>query len=197
MTSKLRVGDTVLWSGGWGGDPPRKTKVKAIELCEPGHTEGTPVDEVDWSECAGRGVVVDLESGRWAYGFQLKPVPVVPPAIPSATPEEDAELDWITLARGGALVLLAALWMAPGHAADVEPLVIASHVSDPTDSSAGDLQTDFLGAGATITMRGVEIDLALGRKWVHDVVSCKRAGDHCGPTWGGMATLRWHPGRRR
>jgi hypothetical protein len=36
MDNVLRVGDTVLWRGGFGRDPAREALVEAIELVEEG-----------------------------------------------------------------------------------------------------------------------------------------------------------------
>ena len=69
--SKLKVGDTVLWRGGFGMDPLKKAVVEGIEITN-GGKYGDPVDEVDWSKVTGRNVTVDLDNGHWAYASQIK-----------------------------------------------------------------------------------------------------------------------------
>ena len=69
--SKLKVGDTVLWSGGFGMDPFKKAVVEGIEITN-GGKYGVPVDEVEWSEVRDRNVTVVLDNGHWAYASQIK-----------------------------------------------------------------------------------------------------------------------------
>ena len=70
--SKLKVGDTVLWRGGFGSDAPKKAVVEGIEITN-GGKYGDPVDEVDWTKVYDRNVTVDLNNGHWAYASQIKP----------------------------------------------------------------------------------------------------------------------------
>jgi hypothetical protein len=70
--STLKVGDTVMWRGGFGSEPPRKAKVVGIELCRPGQKYGEPRESVDWSKI--NSVVVDLDNGHWAKGHQISRV---------------------------------------------------------------------------------------------------------------------------
>jgi hypothetical protein len=74
----LRIGDTVMWRGGFGTAPARPTKVTDIEVCDPGFKEGTPVDEIPWSEVRGRRVVVSTAAGPWAYGEQISRIEAAP-----------------------------------------------------------------------------------------------------------------------
>ena len=67
--STLRVGDTVMWRGGFGSEPPRKAKVVGIEVCPAGEKYGTPRESVEWSKI--HSVVVDLDNGHWAKGHQI------------------------------------------------------------------------------------------------------------------------------
>ena len=67
----LKVGDTVIWKGGFGSDAPKETIVQGIEVCHEGNKYGKPVDKVEWSKVNSRKIVVDLASGNWAYGTQL------------------------------------------------------------------------------------------------------------------------------
>jgi len=67
----LRVGDTVVWRGGWGADPPKLAVITSISMCEPGEKYGDPVDEMPWSLVPVHATV-GLDNGHWAYGDQLE-----------------------------------------------------------------------------------------------------------------------------
>jgi hypothetical protein len=73
MSTTIKVGDTVNWSGSWGRDPVKEATVVGIELCEaPGMKEGESVDSItveDKDRC-----VFDLSNGHWAYGTQIQPI---------------------------------------------------------------------------------------------------------------------------
>ena len=74
MTSnhKLIVGDHVLWRGGFGADPEEEVKVLSIQISyEAGSKEGYEVEEVDWNNVVGRDLIVDLDTGNWAWAFQI------------------------------------------------------------------------------------------------------------------------------
>jgi hypothetical protein len=88
-------------------------------------------------------------------------------------------------------ILLLIFAIALSACANLEPLVVYSHVSDPTTSS--DVTTDFLGAGATYTTPSdkLEVDMALGRRALDCHVS-----KGCPSTWGGMLEVKWRPGRK-
>lgn len=69
----LKVGDPVLWSPVWGAGAPCPAFVTGIEICTSrGEKYGTPVEEVDWDKV--ERCCVDLSTGNWAYGYQLKPI---------------------------------------------------------------------------------------------------------------------------
>ena len=68
----LKVGDEVMWRGGFGSDAPRKAKVVGIELCRAGEKYGEPRESVDWSK--KDRIVVDLDNGHWAKGHQIDPI---------------------------------------------------------------------------------------------------------------------------
>jgi hypothetical protein len=68
----LKVGDEVMWRGGFGSEPPRKAKVIGIELCRAGEKYGEPRESVDWSK--KDRIVVDLDNGHWAKGHQIDPI---------------------------------------------------------------------------------------------------------------------------
>ena len=70
--NKLTVGDTVKWSGGFGGDAPKDAKVEGIEVCEVGSKYGGVVHSIDWSEVDSREVVIHLDNNHWCYGYQVE-----------------------------------------------------------------------------------------------------------------------------
>jgi hypothetical protein len=72
MSKVLKVGDSVMWRGGFGGAAPLKAKVTGIELCNIGEKYGEPVDSVEWSKV--NCIVVDLDKGHWARGHQISPI---------------------------------------------------------------------------------------------------------------------------
>ena len=73
---KLKVGDKVMWRGGWGKEAPKKATVECIELCAVGSKYGKDVKSVAWEtiEKGNRSVTVSLDNGHWAYGYQLNPI---------------------------------------------------------------------------------------------------------------------------
>lgn len=73
MSEHLKLGDVVLWRGGWGSEAPKLVTITHLELCvEEGDKYGVPVAELPWSE-KGRAVM-NLDNGHWAYGSQIEPV---------------------------------------------------------------------------------------------------------------------------
>ena len=68
----LKVGDEVMWRGGFGGDTPKKAKVISIEICQGGSKYGKSVDQVFWKY--QDKIVVDLDNGHWARGHQISPI---------------------------------------------------------------------------------------------------------------------------
>ena len=73
MDAHLKVGDTVLWRGGFGRDPAREALVEAIELVEEGSKYGEAVESAPWSRLQGRHAVISLGS-HWAYAEQIAPL---------------------------------------------------------------------------------------------------------------------------
>ena len=79
----LKVGDTVSWRGNFGMEPARTAKVTLIEITErPGNCPGRGWDrsgnkygsratEVSWAAVREDRVVVTLDNGHWAYGYQI------------------------------------------------------------------------------------------------------------------------------
>lgn len=69
----LKVGQEVIWRGGFGMDAPMKAVVTSIEETEmPRCKHGEPVNEIAWNR--KRFAVVTLSNGSWAYGEQLSPI---------------------------------------------------------------------------------------------------------------------------
>ena len=70
----LRVGDSVLWRGGWGSDPEKLVKVVTIQVNESnGSKYGEDVQLVGWDTVVERKVLVDLDNEHWAWGNQIRP----------------------------------------------------------------------------------------------------------------------------
>lgn len=70
----LKVGDKVMWRGAWGNGLPKEVKVTYIELTENGSKYGNSIQSIDWNKVNGREVIVDLDNGHWAYGYQLNKI---------------------------------------------------------------------------------------------------------------------------
>lgn len=68
----LKVGDKVMWRGGFGTEAPKEAVVESIELCKVGEKYGDSVDEVSWKK--KDRIVVDLDNGHWARGSQISPI---------------------------------------------------------------------------------------------------------------------------
>jgi hypothetical protein len=68
----LKIGDKVMWRGGFGNDAPKEAVVESIELCKAGEKYGNSVDEVSWDK--KNRIVVDLNNGHWARGSQISPI---------------------------------------------------------------------------------------------------------------------------
>jgi len=66
----LMVGDPVAWSNTFRPAPHFRSGRSVIEIT----IRGEKVERVLWSEC-DRDVIVILDNGHWAYGFQIKPEP--------------------------------------------------------------------------------------------------------------------------
>lgn len=70
---KIKVGDKVMWRGGFGLDAPMVAVITEIEVCKaPRSKHGISVSETDWS--LRNLLVVSLENGCWAYGSQISPI---------------------------------------------------------------------------------------------------------------------------
>lgn len=64
----LSVGDKVQWRGNFGDAPQQPATVTGITV---GGKDGEPVEKVEWSKVKDRNVVLDLDTGNWAYGYQV------------------------------------------------------------------------------------------------------------------------------
>ena len=74
--SRLKIGDKVMWRGGFGVEQPKEAIIEGIELCGVGSKYGKTVQSVDWETIRGgnRSVTVNLDNGHWAYGNQLEEI---------------------------------------------------------------------------------------------------------------------------
>jgi hypothetical protein len=74
VTEKLlRIGDPVIWRGGWGSDPPKDATVTDITLADEERGKyGEEVKSMSW-ELVPIWACVSLDNGHWAYGYQLEP----------------------------------------------------------------------------------------------------------------------------
>lgn len=75
--SKIKVGDTVMWRGGFGSFAPVPAVVESIEQTTERRSKygGKQVTEAAWAN--KDYLLVDLANGHWAYGEQLSPMAVV------------------------------------------------------------------------------------------------------------------------
>lgn len=66
----LKIGDKVMWRGGFGQQAPKEATVIGIELClEEGDKYGDEVEQVAWDQVSR--CCVDLDNGHWARGAQI------------------------------------------------------------------------------------------------------------------------------
>ena len=70
----LKIGDQVLWRGGFGMDDQRFAEVVGLTVTEDEREKyGKDVEEVEWEEVLSNHCVVSLDNGHWAYGEQIRP----------------------------------------------------------------------------------------------------------------------------
>lgn len=74
MSKALKVGDVVMWRGGFGDQEPVPAVVTTIEINTGGSKYGTQVESAAWSAITDRDAVISLDNGHWAYGGQIKPL---------------------------------------------------------------------------------------------------------------------------
>lgn len=65
----LKIGDKVLYSGGWGSKEPKEATVLRIWKSASNYpSKGNQVNQISLNDENFR---VDLDSGQWAYGWQI------------------------------------------------------------------------------------------------------------------------------
>ena len=69
----IKIGDTVMWRGGFGQEAPLPAKVVGMQCSypTPHRKYGREVDEVETWLVEGDYVVFTLDNGKWAYGRQI------------------------------------------------------------------------------------------------------------------------------
>lgn len=70
----LKAGDKVIWRGAWGLHRPRTALVTRIEITG-GKPYGVEVPAIPWRYVTGRDITVYLDTGNWAYAYQIAPLP--------------------------------------------------------------------------------------------------------------------------
>lgn len=71
----LKLGDTVVWCGAWGTQPPKEAVVDVIEINVPENGRyGTEVDEIPIKDLKRTRCIIGLVNGSWAYGYQIDPI---------------------------------------------------------------------------------------------------------------------------
>jgi len=75
MSQTVKIGDTVLWRGGWGAEPEKRAKVIGLEITQWHEKDGKEVNEADWSLAQDDCLLFTLDNGHWAYGTQCRPLP--------------------------------------------------------------------------------------------------------------------------
>ncbi len=69
----IRVGDRVVWRGAWGTEEPKIATIEGLVVTdEPGGKYGESAEEVDMNLFNENRVIFDLDSGHWAYSYQVK-----------------------------------------------------------------------------------------------------------------------------
>ena len=69
----LKIGDTVKYKI---SSQTGTAKVIAIELTKENEKYGQDVQEIEWNLVVDGKATVDLDNGKWAYGYQIRPVNV-------------------------------------------------------------------------------------------------------------------------
>lgn len=72
--NKLKVGDKVMWRGGFGRDAPQVAVVAGMQVTdEPREKYGDSVEEVNWDLIRENRVAFELTNNKWAYSEQIEP----------------------------------------------------------------------------------------------------------------------------
>ena len=70
--SKLRVGDEVVYRGGFGTEEPQTVTVTAIVICPDEYNkQGEEVLEIDGKKVRDANMIYDLSNNRWCRGHQI------------------------------------------------------------------------------------------------------------------------------
>lgn len=64
----LYLGDTVNWRGSFGTEPAKEASIVAITF------KNIEVMEIEQDLLQDKDVIVTLDNGRWAYGYQIQKV---------------------------------------------------------------------------------------------------------------------------
>lgn len=71
----IKIGDSVMWRGGWGTDNPLEAKVTGIELTSVSDSfkarckYGKQVEEIEVKK--KNACIFTLDNSHWAYGMQI------------------------------------------------------------------------------------------------------------------------------
>ena len=69
---KIRIGDPVIYSPGWGSKAPILVKVVAITITEERRDKyGNDVDEADWELVIDNRICFSFDDGHWGYSDQI------------------------------------------------------------------------------------------------------------------------------
>ena len=72
MSETIKVGDTVVWRGGFGMNMPLSVTVRGMTLTEhPREKYGTEVEEVYKRDVRENRVLFDLDNDHWCYCEQI------------------------------------------------------------------------------------------------------------------------------
>lgn len=70
VAKTIKVGEKVMWSGGFGAQAEKPARITGIEVCDEGEKNGDPVDKASLDD----NLVVTLDNGHWAYGDQIRKI---------------------------------------------------------------------------------------------------------------------------
>jgi hypothetical protein len=87
---QFKLGQKVMWSGGWGTDSPKPAKI------------------VGWVEDNGV-VLYDLDNGHWAYGYQLQEINADWPQVMEPAQSNEECVDGLVMFAGGGRIALDAI----------------------------------------------------------------------------------------
>jgi len=73
----IKVGDKVIYKGGWGQNAPVVAKVTGIVagVSQGNKHNGTSVEEMNFSKLEdGHSFIFDLDNGHWGWAYQVSPI---------------------------------------------------------------------------------------------------------------------------